>query len=241
MQLDSQFDERVVRAAEAVLAERHYVTLVDLLMSLGFLAPSAYDRWRLGREPYLEPLLHVGAAKLARTKDMFQTWAEKRQLKRERTAYHAQALSPRRDLTFREDGSPELADLYRTCYLSSELSGSQAAKIVEKLGRAPELAVFSIVKESHCVRCNAALPEGSLLAMDGTDPLCLRCAGLDHLVYLSRGDAGLTRRTTKYSSISAKVLRYSRTRKRYERQGILVEEAALKRAEQELGLQAEAV
>jgi hypothetical protein len=64
-------------------------------------------------------------------------------------------------------------------------------------------------------------------------PLCLRCADLDHLVFLDRGDAALTRRASRYSTLRAVVVRFSRSRKRYERQGVLVEEQALARAEQE--------
>ena len=66
--------------------------------------------------------------------------------------------------------------------------------------------------------------------------LCMY-AVLDHLVYLGRGDAALTRRARKYSSLAAVVVRFSRARKQYERQGILVEPEALHRAEGELGIE----
>jgi hypothetical protein len=69
--------------------------------------------------------------------------------------------------------------------------------------------------------------------MEGERPLCLSCADFDHLVYLPRGDAALTRRAKKYSALLAIVVRFSRSRARYEREGILVEEVALERAEQE--------
>ena len=61
----------------------------------------------------------------------------------------------------------------------------------------------------------------------------MECADLDHLVYLQRGDVALTRRSKKYSSLSAVVVRFSRSRHRYERQGLLVESEALIRAERE--------
>jgi len=67
--------------------------------------------------------------------------------------------------------------------------------------------------------------------MSNDAALCRRCAKLDHLVYLPAGDATLSRRAKKASELSAVVVRFSRARKRYERQGILVEEAALKQAE----------
>jgi hypothetical protein len=61
----------------------------------------------------------------------------------------------------------------------------------------------------------------------------LTCADMDHLVYLPAGDAALTRRAKATSRLSAVVVRFSRSRKRYERQGILVEEEALQGAERQ--------
>ncbi|MFH1519516.1 MAG: DUF2293 domain-containing protein [Candidatus Omnitrophota bacterium] len=61
----------------------------------------------------------------------------------------------------------------------------------------------------------------------------MSCADMDHLIFLSSGDAALTRRSRKHSKLSAVVLKWSRARKRYERQGLLVEEEALKTAEEE--------
>jgi hypothetical protein len=96
-----------------------------------------------------------------------------------------------------------------------------------------DLVVFSIVRSSKCAECGDELFRGSFLNMEDKRPLCLECADLDHLVYLPRGDTALTRRAKKHSALSAVVVRFSRTRKRYERQGLLVEEAALAQAEQE--------
>jgi hypothetical protein len=60
----------------------------------------------------------------------------------------------------------------------------------------------------------------------------MACAELDHLVFLGAGDAALTRRARAASGLSAVVVRFSRARKRYERQGVVVEEEALADAEQ---------
>jgi hypothetical protein len=61
----------------------------------------------------------------------------------------------------------------------------------------------------------------------------MACAEMDHLVFLPSGAAAVTRRAKRASRLSAVVVRFSRTRGRYERQGILVEEAALEQAEAE--------
>jgi hypothetical protein len=68
---------------------------------------------------------------------------------------------------------------------------------------------------------------GDLLIMETPGPACLRCVGLDDLEYLPAGDALLTRRAKSKSSRHAVVVRFSRTRRRYERQGLLVEPQAL--------------
>jgi hypothetical protein len=69
--------------------------------------------------------------------------------------------------------------------------------------------------------------------MEKGQPLCMTCADLDHLVFLPRGDTALTRRARKHSSLSVVVVKFSRARKRYERQGVLVEEAGLDKAQEE--------
>jgi hypothetical protein len=98
---------------------------------------------------------------------------------------------------------------------------------------APELVVFSILRASQCSQCKAELHSGSFLTLEKGQPLCMICADLDHLVFLPRGDTALTRRARKHSSLSVVVVRFSRARKRYERQGVLVEEAALDKAQEE--------
>jgi hypothetical protein len=76
--------------------------------------------------------------------------------------------------------------------------------------------------------------------MEDVGPLCADCADLGHLVFLPSGDAALTRRAKRISGLSAVVVRWSRARKRYERQGILVEAEAIERAEHECLSDAEA-
>lgn len=93
-----------------------------------------------------------------------------------------------------------------------------------------EIVVVSPLKDWSCAECGG---DGSLLTMDDIGPLCLGCADMDHLAFLPAGDAALTRRARKASGLSAVVVRFSRARKRYERQGILVEEEGLERAEAE--------
>jgi hypothetical protein len=97
-----------------------------------------------------------------------------------------------------------------------------------------DLKVFITTRESACDECSEDLGRRAWITLaEEKGAFCLSCADLDHLVFLPAGDAALTRRSRKHSTLVAVVLRWSRARKRYERQGLLVEEAALDQAEQE--------
>jgi predicted CXXCH cytochrome family protein len=97
-----------------------------------------------------------------------------------------------------------------------------------------ELKVFISHRDSACDECHEPLGRNAWVVLaEPQKALCLACGELDHLVFLPSGDAAVTRRAKKYSSLFAVVLRWSRARRRYERQGLLVEEEALAKAEAE--------
>jgi len=96
------------------------------------------------------------------------------------------------------------------------------------------LTVFISHRDSTCDECGEQLGHSAWITLNEQHAArCLSCAELEHLLFLPSGDAALTRRATKHSDLSAVVVKWSRTRKRYERQGTLVTSAGLERAEQE--------
>jgi hypothetical protein len=100
--------------------------------------------------------------------------------------------------------------------------------------RSHDLKVFISNRESVCDECGENLGSKAWIMLAGEKgALCLSCADLDHLVFLSSGDTALTRRARKHSTLSAVVLKWSRARKQYERQGLLVEQEGLEKAEVE--------
>lgn len=102
------------------------------------------------------------------------------------------------------------------------------------MSKGNDIVVFISTRNSTCGECGQELGSRAWITLDRKkDALCLNCADLDHLVYLPSGDTALTRRSRKYSGLSAVVVQWSRARKRYERQGLLVENEALERAEKE--------
>jgi len=97
-----------------------------------------------------------------------------------------------------------------------------------------DFKVFIASGDATCGECGEDLGRHAWITLvEDKGAACLSCADLDHLVFLPSGDAALTRRSAKYSTLRAIVLKWSRARKRYERQGQLIEEPALQRAEEE--------
>ena len=97
-----------------------------------------------------------------------------------------------------------------------------------------DIKVFITNRNSKCDECGEELGRQAWITLQGPKgAVCLTCADLDHLVFLPAGDTALTRRARKNSRLSAVVLKFSRARKRYERQGLLVEEEAIEAAEAE--------
>jgi hypothetical protein len=144
------------------------------------------------------------------------------------------------DLRFSPSGDPDSERFYRTHFVSPALSGRALEKLEQKLSEPPRPVVFEIIRDSGCTECGVELPKGRMLFLESEKALCLACAGMGELEFLQAGDTALTRRATKYSGNTAVVVRFSRSRGRYERQGILVEPAAIERAESECTLDADA-
>ena len=224
---------RVVRAAEAALSRQQYVSATDVLCGMGLLAASNIDAWRKGRIDFLERFVQGSPVKIASSLSIFREWAHEKGLQASETAYVRTTRAGTVPLQFTLAADPDAEKTYRTHYLSTALSQPKRQQLENKLNRAPQPVVFEIHRDSQCSECGALLDQGSFLCMEGEQPLCLACAGLAELEFLRAGDTALTRRASKYSQRTAVVVRFSRARKRYERQGLLVETAAIDKAEQE--------
>lgn len=223
----SRLERRVVAAAEDLLGQGNSVSPVDVLMTIGWLPRSVVDGWRQGRVECLEQVAPVRPDKLAAALDILRGWAAGKQLHAGEVAYVA-ATRDRRPLRFTADGDQAAERAWRTHWIRADLSEAARERVTQRQSRAPDLVVIEPLSEWTCTSCGGS---GWLLFMEDPGPLCMDCADMGHLVFLPAGNAALSRRAKKASRLSAVVVRFSRGRKRYERQGILVEEQALEEAE----------
>ena len=222
--------ERVTTAAEAALADHQYASFIDVLTGVGLL--HNVQAWHNGRVQYLDEMMQGSPEKLLKAIDIFQKWAAGRGLRCEDLPPHASFI--RAPPKYHAASQfPVLEQAFRQHFVSPQLPEKKLEKLREKVNAAAPPTVFSIVKASKCSQCNRELWKGELLTMQANQPLCMECADLDHLVYLERCDAALTRRATKHSGLWAVVVRFSRSRGRYARQGVLVQPEALEKAEEE--------
>lgn len=224
--------DRVAEAAEASLAAQHYVSAIDVLVRIGWLDPGAVKLWRLGRVPCLERVVQTNLPRISEAMKLFRSWAAGKGLSPSETHYVARTPQ-RQTLRFSQSGDPTIEKLYRTHWVSKVLSEKKRERLAEKASKAPELVVIQpLHSDWTCHRCGHS---GGMLIMENGGPACLSCMGLDDLEFLAAGDALLTRRVKAKSAKCAVVVRFSRSRKRYERQGLLVDPRALVEVQRDLG------
>src|SRR6266702_597397 len=228
-----ELEQRVIRAAEDALARQRYVSAIDVLCGTGLLQSIHVDSWRKGRIDFLEQVIEGNLSKISSSMVMLRRWAQEKGLKPSETGYVRSSRSGTIPLQFSKSGDSEIEKSYRTHYVSPALLELKQQRLQEELSEAHRPVVFQILRDAQCSECGAEMERGSFLLREAEQPLCLACASLGALEFLAAGDPALTRRATRHSERAAVVVRFSRLRKRYERQGILVETAALAEAERE--------
>jgi hypothetical protein len=199
---------RVIQAAEAALTRQKYVSSIDVLTGVGWLAPQHLKDWRNGRIVYLEGAAQGNLKRISLAMAIFRRWASAKGLRPSEARYVRRTRGSNQDLRFSKSGDPGIEKAYRTHYVSPELSECKRQNLEERLSQAPQPVVFQILRDSRCTECGAELPQGSFLTMEADQPLCLSCTGRGNLEYLPAGDAALTRRAAKYSERKAVVVRF---------------------------------
>lgn len=233
---DTKLRQRVVAAVDQVLRKSSTVGLIDVLSAAGFLHWSHVEQWRRGNPAYEHILEHVrcGAPKWRQVIQVFQEVVSSRKLTVVEAAPTRRTPAGMVALKFTADGDPAVAALYNRHYARAGLTDTQLARTREKVKKVEDLVVLvAVARDIVCSECGVSVDPDEFMTMEGGRPLCLACADMDHLEFLPSGNVALTRRAKKHSPLSAVVLRFNRSRKRYERQGLLVTPDAIAQAEAE--------
>jgi hypothetical protein len=226
--------ERVTTAADMVLRTQGSAGPLELLQQMSLLAPSQVTAWRKGILESLAGGIQGSPKKLSLAFGFFKQWARDRGLTSVEEPYTRATPAGPVALHVTRDADPDQEQFFCTHYVRRSTSERKMKNTAAKLAKPPDLVVFQTVSQSvPCSECKREMLKNDFLFMEKRQPLCLACADLDHLEFLPSGDATLTRRARKHSPLSAVVVRFSRSRNRYERQGILVASEAIEKAEWE--------
>jgi len=112
-------------------------------------------------------------------------------------------------------------------YSSSSAIG-QYGKMPDLKQQIPE--VFAVLHSTMCCECSQVMEKDTLATRTGREMKCFSCSNLEGLTFLPSGDVAVTRAAQKLSKRKAVVLRFNRSKKRFERQGILVSAEAIEAA-----------
>jgi hypothetical protein len=124
----SPLGERVVRAAEAAFAAQNYASVIDVLVGIGWLDPGVVQRWRRGQIDYLERAIQTNLSRISEAMKLFRVWAERKGLVASETHYLARTPQ-RQALRFSISENPTIERLYRTHWVSPDLSEKKRARL----------------------------------------------------------------------------------------------------------------
>ncbi len=113
---------KVEQVAAAVLQAQGYVSAIDVLIGLGWLARARVEDWRQKRLPVLEAGIPTNPSRVSQAIAHLPVWATSMNLLPSETGY----VAGRQRLRFSRSGSPELEKAYRTHWVSPKLLGRPA-------------------------------------------------------------------------------------------------------------------
>lgn len=227
---------RVVNAAQDGLKTEGSVGILDVYQGLRYLERVHFEAWKKGMPHYevLDQFIQCGEKKRQDSIKHFLHWAHEQGLEAFQVSYEKHGRHGATPLRLTTDEDAETEALFSTRFRDPNLTTKQKERVEKKSQKVPDLLVYVTTgKGFDCSECKGSFEQDFLYLEEG-QTLCLGCADMDHLQFLPSGHATLTRRAKKFSSLSAVVLKFNRRRKRYDRQGILVTEAAIDQAEKSL-------
>jgi hypothetical protein len=105
--------QRVASEAGKIVSQQGYVSVIDLFLKIGWLAPDKLLDWKRGRVPYLERVITANLGKISRAMKEFRSWAIHSKLKASVTIYK----HGNHPLHFSKTGQSVIETAYSTHYV----------------------------------------------------------------------------------------------------------------------------
>jgi hypothetical protein len=113
-------ESRVIRAAEAALAEHQYVSAIDVFTRMGLLATRHVEDWRRGASRFSNRLFRGNLKKISHSMTIFQTWAQSLGLKPSETGYLRRTRGGVIELQFSRSGEARTSEAQRFIYFHKQ-------------------------------------------------------------------------------------------------------------------------
>jgi hypothetical protein len=131
---------RIKAAAGQALAAKGHISAVEVLMTMGRLTKTNYERWRLRQTPCLEAVL---TGNLSQHQFLLRTLRsharDELHLKPSRTVYMSWGDGRRQPLRFSKSGNSHIEQLYSTHYLNGKLKAAKPKHQSQASGSETEL------------------------------------------------------------------------------------------------------
>ncbi|MDD4766108.1 MAG: hypothetical protein PHF87_00795 [Desulfotomaculaceae bacterium] len=126
----NDLQKRVRVCAGELVAEKGYVSPLDLLVKMERLTPRQVEDWRLRRIPYLERVATGNLSKMNTILLALRKFARSTGLKPSPTAYMSWGKGPKQRLRFSKYGNPRVEEQYSTHYVTKSFGKSR--KIIDE-------------------------------------------------------------------------------------------------------------
>lgn len=136
--------KKVWECAGQLIAEKGYVSPVDLFVKMERLTPQQVEDWRFRRIPYLERVAIGNLSKMNMVLLALREFAGSAKLKPSLTVYKSWGKGPKQRLRFSKHGLPSVEEMYSTHYVA------QTKKLSGMLGEGQDKsfeAIFLICRE----------------------------------------------------------------------------------------------
>jgi hypothetical protein len=112
--------QKAIAAADQGLKSKGFISMVDVLMTMGKLTREDHERWRCRQVPYLEKVVSGNLSQLDAIVRAVRNNSLKGGLRPSHTAYVSWGKGPRQPLRFTKTGNPFLEKAYSTHYLAAK-------------------------------------------------------------------------------------------------------------------------
>lgn len=115
---NTDLEKKIPEIINELSQEKGYVSSVDVLLELNYLAQADYENWRFGKVECLEKVCKTSLNKLKTINQIIRRTSVKMNLKPSWTAYNKYGKGPKNRLQFSKSGNATIENAYSTHYVA---------------------------------------------------------------------------------------------------------------------------